>query len=89
MALGATPGIVQRSVLARTLRLALFGIAAGTVASFAASKVIASLLFKTDSTDPITFLAVAVLLVLVALLAGYFPALRATHIDPVTALRCD
>jgi predicted permease len=89
MALGATPRIVQRSVLARTLRLALFGIAAGTVASFAASKVIASLLFKTDSTDPITFRAVAVLLVLVALLAGYFPALRATHIDPVTALRCD
>jgi ABC-type antimicrobial peptide transport system permease subunit len=89
MALGATPGIVQRSVLGRTLKLALTGIAIGAVASWAVSKVIASLLFKTDSNDPITFIGVTLLLVLVALLAGYFPALRATRIDPTIALRSE
>ena len=89
MALGATPGIVQRSVLARTLRLALIGIAVGTVASFAVSRVIASFLFKTESHDPATFAAVISLLVAVALLAGYFPSLRATRIDPVSALRSE
>jgi predicted permease len=89
MALGATPGIVQRSVLGRTLTLALIGIAVGAAASFATSKLIESLLFKTDSTDPATFLGVTILLVLVALLAGYFPALRATRIDPVIALRSE
>jgi predicted permease len=89
MALGATPGMVQRSVLGRTLKLALIGIAVGAVASLAASQVIASLLFKTDSTDPGTFACVSTLLVLVALLAGYFPALRATRIDPTIALRSE
>jgi predicted permease len=89
MALGATPGIVQRSVLGRTLKLALTGIAVGAVASFAASQVIASLLFKTDSADPATFAGVSILLVLVALMAGYFPALRATRVDPTIALRSE
>jgi predicted permease len=89
MALGATPAIMQRSVLGRTLKLALIGIAVGAVASCASSKVIETLLFKTDSTDPATFLAVTFLLVLVALLAGYFPALRATRIDPTIALRSE
>ncbi len=89
MALGATPGIVQRNVLGRTLKLAITGIAVGAVASWAVSKIIASLLFKTDSNDPITFIGVTLLLVLVALLAGYFPALRATRIDPTIALRSE
>jgi predicted permease len=89
MALGATPAIVQRSVLARTLKLALIGIAAGAVASYAASQLIASLLFKTDSNDPATFAAVTALLVIVALAAGYFPALRATRVDPSIALRSE
>jgi predicted permease len=89
MALGATPGVVQRSILARTLKLAVIGIAVGAVASVAASKVIASLLFKTEPNDPATFAGVICLLVLVAVLAGYFPALRATRVDPTIALRCE
>lgn len=89
MALGATPGRVQFTVLARTLRLALIGITVGVIASFAACKVIASLLFHTEPNDPLTFLAVLFLLVLVAGLAGYFPALRATRIDPSIALRSE
>jgi len=87
MALGATPARVQFGVIARTLRLALLGIAIGAVASFSASKVIGSLLFKTERTDPTTFLSVLILLVAVAILAGYVPAHRASRVDPMIALR--
>ena len=87
MALGALPSQVQFAVLARTLRLALAGVAIGAVASFAASKLIASLLFKTESNDPVTFIGVLLLLLVVAFFAGYLPARRATRVDPMIALR--
>ena len=87
MALGASRGRIQNAVLAKTMRLALFGIGIGSIASFAASQVIASLLFKTEPTDPTTFLAVLALIVAVAALAGYLPARRATRVDPMIALR--
>jgi len=87
LALGATPASVQIRVLSRTMQLALVGVAVGVGASFAASRVIASLLFKTEPTDPTTFVGVLILLLTVAVLAGYVPALRATRIDPITALR--
>ena len=89
MALGATPGIVQRSVLLRTLKLAAIGVAIGAAASVLTARVITSLLFHTDPDDPPTFAIAIVLLVGVALAAGYFPALRATRIDPVVALRSE
>jgi predicted permease len=87
MALGATAGNVQLGVIQQTLRLALTGIALGTVASFAVAKGIASLLFGTEPTDPATFAAMVLLLTGVALVAGYIPARRASRIDPMTALR--
>jgi len=83
LALGATPASVQIRVLSRTMRLAVVGVAG----SFAASKVIASLLFKTEPTALTTFAGVLILLLTVAVLAGYVPALRVTRIDPITALR--
>src|SRR5262245_2757340 len=89
MVLGATPGLVQRIVLANTLRLAGIGIAMGAIASAVCAQILASLLFHTAPSDPPTFLAVILLLVSVALLAGYFPALRATRIQPAVSLRCD
>ena len=89
MVLGATPGLVQRIVLANTLKLAVIGIAVGAVASVVCAQIIASLLFHTAPSDPPTFLAVIFLLVSVALVAGYFPALRATRIQPAISLRCD
>src|SRR5215831_1873124 len=89
MVLGATPGLVQRIVLANTLKLAGIGIAVGAVASVVCAQIIASLLFHTAPSDPPTFLAVIFLLVSVALVAGYFPALRATRIQPAISLRCD
>ena len=87
MALGALPTRIQMDVLSRTFRLALFGVAIGGIASIAVSKVIASLLFKTEPTDPTAFVGAVILLLAVALLAGYRPALRATRVDPMTALR--
>jgi predicted permease len=87
MALGATQAGVLLAVIARTLRLALMGIALGMAASFAVARLIASLLYGTTPTDPATFAGMAVLLCAVASVAGYIPARRASRIDPMTALR--
>jgi predicted permease len=87
IALGATRGRVQRTVLGRTLTLVLLGIVAGTVASFAAARMIASLLFGTEPSDPMTYVGMVLLLLVVALLAGYLPARRASRVDPLLALR--
>jgi predicted permease len=87
MALGATQARVLFGVIAGTLRLALIGIALGTVASFAVARLIASLLYGTTPTDPMTFAGMAFLLCAVACVAGYIPARRASRIDPMTALR--
>jgi predicted permease len=87
MALGATGSRVQLDVIRRTMRLALIGISAGVVASLMASGLVASLLFRTAPTDPFTFVAMAILLGTVALLAGYLPARRAAKVDPMIALR--
>jgi predicted permease len=87
MALGATRERVQAGVLAKTLRMALLGMAGGVVASYAVARAIRSLLFGTQPTDLATFAGMLVLLTSVALLAGYLPARRASRIDPMTALR--
>ncbi len=87
MALGATEASVQLDVIWRTMRLALIGIFVGAAASAAVSRLIASLLFRTASTDLLTFVGMAVLLGAVALLAGYLPARRASKTDPMIALR--
>jgi predicted permease len=87
MALGATAGNVQFGVIGKTLRLALTGIALGTVASFIVAKAIASLLFATDPSDPPTFAGTIFMLSLVAVVAGYIPARRASTVDPMAALR--
>jgi predicted permease len=87
MALGASQAQVQREVGWRTLRLALLGMIIGLLGSLAAARLIASLLFGTAPTDPVTFVGMALLLGAVALLAGYFPARRASRIEPMIALR--
>jgi predicted permease len=87
MALGATASQVQFGVIAKTLRLALMGVALGTLGSLAAAKWIASLLFGTEPTDPATFLGIILLLSAVGFIAGYIPARRATKVDPLVALR--
>jgi predicted permease len=87
MALGATEARVQLEVIGTTLRLTLIGIGLGFIASFAIARLIASLLFRTAPTDPLTFAGMVVLLGAVALLAGYLPARRASRINPIQALR--
>lgn len=87
MALGATRSRVQAGVLGSTLRLALTGVLLGTAASWLVARAITSLLFATKPTDPLTFGAMIVLLIMVAFIAGYIPALRASRVDPMVALR--
>jgi len=89
MALGASTARVQRDLLFETLRLTLLGVAAGTVASIASAHLIASLLFATSPWDVGTYATAMPALVAVALLAGYLPALRASRINPLIALRSE
>lgn len=87
MALGANRSSVQRLVLVQTLRLAVIGLAAGTLASLGAARLIASLLFATSPWDPIAYVGMAASLIAIALLSGYLPARRASRIEPMAALR--
>ena len=87
MALGATTAEVQLRVIGKTLHLTLIGIAAGSIASLVVARAIAALLFGTTPTDPVTFAAVILTLSMMAFFAGYLPARKASHIDPMVALR--
>jgi putative ABC transport system permease protein len=87
MALGAQRGRILRMVVAQGMGLAVLGVALGVAAALGLTRVLSTLLFGVRPTDPITFTAVAVLLLGVALAACYIPAWRATRIDPMAALR--
>ena len=87
MALGAQVGDVMKMVINEGLRLASAGVAVGLVGAFLLTRIISSLLYRVSATDPVTFVAISVLLVGVALGASFVPAWRATKVDPVTALK--
>jgi putative ABC transport system permease protein len=87
MALGAERRDVLALVVNQGLRLALIGVAVGIAVALLLARLISSLLYGVQPTDPLTFVAVSLLLVFVALLAAYIPARRATKVDPVVALR--
>jgi predicted permease len=87
MALGASVGQVQRQVLAITLRLAVAGMALGTLLALAVARLISSLLFATSSWDLPTYLGMALALLLVAAVSGYIPARRASGVNPMEVLR--
>ena len=87
MALGAKRNDVLRLVLSEGFKLTIIGLVLGLVGAFAATKVLRNLLFEVKPTDPFTFIAVSLSLLVVALLACYIPARRATKVDPLEALR--
>jgi predicted permease len=89
IALGAEAGTVQRMVLGQALRPVILGVAIGLPAAAAATRVLSSLLYQVTATDPVTFLAVPAILLLVSVAGIHIPARRATRIDPMVALRYD
>jgi putative ABC transport system permease protein len=87
MALGAQRSSILRMVVRQGLELTGAGVFAGIVRALVLTRVMASLLFGVSATDPMTFSAVPLILIAVALAASYLPARRATQVDPVVALR--
>ncbi len=89
MALGATPAAVLRSVLAHASKVVAVGVGVGLAGSFAVTRSMRTLLYGVTPDDPLSFAAVAALLAVGGLIACYWPARRATRIDPTIALRAE
>ncbi len=86
LALGATRKNIFRMILGQGLRLVLVGLVLGLAGAFALTRLIRSLMFGVTPSDPLTFVAVSLLLIVITLAAGGLPALRATRLDPLKSL---
>jgi putative ABC transport system permease protein len=89
IALGAEPSAVAAAVVLRGVRYAAIGVGVGLAGALAVTRVMRTLLFGVSATDPVTFVGLAVLLILIAALASYLPARQASTINPMEAMRAD
>ena len=89
IALGASNGAVQRTVMARGFALVGAGLLLGLIGAYALTRFMATLLYGVTPTDPLTFVGVGAVLVVAAGVASYLPARRATRVDPIIALRAE
>jgi putative ABC transport system permease protein len=89
MSVGAERRDIYRLILGQGFALSLVGLLGGLIAALAVTRLVGSLLYGVSATDPATFISVALLLIGVALLACFFPARRATRVDPMIALRVE
>jgi ABC-type antimicrobial peptide transport system permease subunit len=89
MAIGASAGHVQRQIIVQTLWLAAIGMTIGAAASWLLAQGASGLLFGVSTADPATFAGMLLVLTIVAVIAGYLPARRASRIDPMVALRSE
>ncbi len=89
MALGATPGHVQRMIVAQGMKLAVAGALIGIACALGLMRLLQDLLYGVGAADPLTFAAVAGILLIVAAAASWIPARKATKVNPVEALRCE
>ncbi|HXU36738.1 MAG TPA: FtsX-like permease family protein, partial [Blastocatellia bacterium] len=89
MALGAQPRGLIRLVLQEGLLLSAAGAATGLIGALLLTRTISSLLFHVSPTDPVIFTGVPLVLIAVAMIACFVPALRASRVDPISALRCE
>jgi predicted permease len=87
LALGAQPGAVRTMVVLQGMRLAIVGVIIGVAAAYALSRYMSTLLFGVEARDPLVFVGVPLLLALIALIAVWVPASRASRVDPLGALR--
>ena len=89
MAIGARPGEILQMILRQGMALALVGVVVGLFGALWLTRLLQQLLFEVAPTDPLTYLGVAVVLGLAALVACYVPARRASRVDPIIALRVE
>jgi len=89
MALGAEPVAVKKMILREGMAMIVTGVTLGLLLGLGLGQLVASMLYKVSPVDPVTFVTAPLVLGLVALLACYFPARRATRVNPLTALRSE
>jgi ABC-type antimicrobial peptide transport system permease subunit len=89
VAVGAKPSDILRLVVFEGAHLALGGVTLGLLAAFAVTRLMKTLLYEVNASDPVTLFGTATILVMVAVLASYVPARRATQVDPTAVLRSE
>jgi putative ABC transport system permease protein len=89
LALGARPSDVNRLVLSDVTKLTVAGIVLGLFAAFATSRTLSTLLWGVTATDPAIFISTSLLMAMIALLASYYPARKATRVNPIIALKAE